>query len=407
MTCQEALPFISPLYDGEQVPPDVPKHVQSCPQCRARLKDYAAIDAECRLLASATRTEEGLPAWIESAAPRGRFLAARALTARVMVPWYGVGLAAAVILALSIGINLIPAQTPVLWFQFQIYPADMPHAESLRTNVAKAGFREPEAWMLRTDDTGGSHSLHLESYRPLVAKAGYREPMAWFWTTRNAGASGFVNDIVESIVSIVGIQSGRVRLAVRARHRTEARRYEGNSNPKLLERDLGNLKGREYTYAPGQTLEIPIEGGGTLLLSGQVSEHQPMLAWGFPLEPGADQMILTHFMLVRDKQVLTPLSGMSTMIGERENRIYLYVPRQGLFTFALQPFEGAVKGKASWSEATFNIHDHDFYLLSGSPITGGDQPHDIWVSLQADFAAPKQMERGALFVNPTLQYVHN
>jgi hypothetical protein len=132
-----------------------------------------------------------------------------------------------------------------------------------------------------------------------------------------------------------------------------------------------------------------------------------MLAWGFPLEPGADQMILTHFMLVRDKQVLTPLSGMSTMIGERENRIYLYVPRQGLFTFALQPFEGAVKGKASWSEATFNIHDHDFYLLSGSPITGGDQPHDIWVSLQGDYLPSKKYTDHVFLFSRDLSGAHN
>ena len=66
------------------------------------------------------------------------------------------------------------------------------------------------------------------------------------------------------------------------------------------------------------------------------------------------------------------------------------MPGQGLFTFALQPFKGAVKGKASCSEATFIIDDHHFYLLSGSPITGGDQPHDIWVSLQGDYLPSKK-----------------
>jgi hypothetical protein len=350
MECPEAQSFVSVVYDGEPVAEEAAEHISGCGSCRQQLHEYAAMGAELRLAGSRRADRLPVPAWLASAAPRRRFLAARALTARVNVPWLAVGLCAAVILALSIGINLVRAQSPALWFQFQLYPADMARSE-------------PSP--------------------PRVAKSGYRESMAWFWNTQNTGASGFVNK-VGSIVSVVDVQSGRVRLAVRARH------YQEHPMPRLLERDLGNLKGHEYTYVPGQTLQIPIEGGGTLLLRGEVSEHQPTLAWGYPLEPGANQMILSHFMLVRDQQVLAPLSGMSTMIGERENRIYLYVPRHGLFTFALQPFAGAVRGTASWSEANFTIDDHHFYLLSGSPITGGDQPHNIWVSLQGDYLPSKK-----------------
>jgi hypothetical protein len=351
MECPEAQPFVSVLYDGEPVAEEAAEHIRGCQLCRRQLHDYAAMGAELKLAGSRCTGSLPVPAWLASTAPSPRFLAARALTARVMVPWFAVGLCAAVILALSVGINLVRAQNPALWFQFRIYPADSPGSESVR---------------------------------PQVVKSGYREPIEWFWTTHNPEASSFVNHKVGAMVSVLDIQPGRVRLAVRARH------FEEDPDSKLVERDLGNLKGHDYTYVPGQTLQIPIEGGGTLLVSGEVTEQQPKLAWGYPLEPGANQMILSHFMLVRDQQVLAPLSGMSTMIGERENRIYLYVPRQGLFTFALQPFEGAVKGKASWSQADFTIDDHHFYLLSGSPITGGDQPHDFWVSLQGDYLPPEK-----------------
>ena len=373
MECPEAQPFVSVLYDGETVAEEAAEHISGCASCRQDLRDYAAMGAELRLAGSRRAGSPPVPAWLASTAPSPRFLAARALTARVNVPWLAVGLCAAVIVALSVGINLVRAQSPARWFQYQLYPADR-HPADL------PGF---------------------ESLPPRVVKAGFREPRFWFWTTHNPGTSGFVNHKVGSIVSVMDIQSGRVRIAVRARH------YEEDPTPKLVERDLGNLKGHEYVYVPGQTLEIPIEGGGTLLLSGQVSEQQPKLAWGYPLEPAADQMILTHFTLIRDKQVLTLPWGASGQIEEKNHKgISLYLPGQGLFTFALEPFEGAVKGEASWSEAKFTMDDHHFYLLTGSPMTGGDQPHDIWVSLKADYLPSKNPDKGLLF-SRALSGAHN
>lgn len=366
MECLEAQPFVSVLYDGERVPEEAAEHISGCVSCRRQLHDYAAIGAELRLAESRPADRLPMPAWLAATAPRRRFLAARALTARVTVPWFAVGLAASVILALSIGINLIRAQTPALWFQFRLYPADMPGPES---------------------------------FPPQVVKSGYREPLAWLWITPSTGASPSISH-AGSIISVEDIQTGRIRLAVRAR------RYDEDPLPQVVERDIGNLKGHEYTYVPGQTLQIPIEGGGTLLLSGQVFDQQPKLAWGYPLEPGANQMVLTHFALIRDKEVLASPGGASVMITENGRGACLYLPGQGLFTFALQPFEGAVKGQASWSEARFTIDGHDFYLLAGSPITGGEQPHDIWVSLKADYLPSKNPDHGILF-SRALSVAHN
>jgi hypothetical protein len=272
-----------------------------------------------------------------------------------------------VILALSIGINLVRAQSPALWFQFRIYPAD---------------------------------SLSVESDRPHVVKSGDRKPVISLRSIQGAGASPSVSG-VGLIVSVLDIQSGRVRVAVRARH------YPEPPSPESVEHDIGDLEGHEYAYVPGQTLEIPVEGGGTLLLSGQVFEQQPKLAWNLPLDPAANQLILRNFALIRDKEVLSPVMGWCAIIEEKDKGISLYLPGQGLFTFALQPFEGAVKGEANWSEAKFKIDGHRFYLLSGAQITGGDQPRDIWVSLKADYVFPKEPDRGRLGINQNLPGVHN
>ena len=159
MECPEAQPFVSVLYDGEPVAAEAAEHISGCASCRQELRDYAAMGAELRLAGSRRAGIPPKPAWLSSTVTHGRFLSARSLTARVMVPRYALGLVAGVIIALSIGLNLIRAQTPVLWFQFQIYPADMPHAASLRTSAAKTDLREPQSWMLRAENTGGSPSL--------------------------------------------------------------------------------------------------------------------------------------------------------------------------------------------------------------------------------------------------------
>ena len=367
MECLEAQPFVSVLYDGRRVPDDAAEHIGGCTACRRQLHDYAAIGAEMRLAASRSADGLPMPAWLRSAEPRGRFLAVRALTAHVTVPRYAVGLAAGVILAVSIGLNLIRAQTPVLWFQFRIGPADSPS---------------------------------VESHPPHVVKSGDRKPMISLWPIPSTGASSSVSG-VGVIVSVLDIQSGRVRVAARARH------YPEPPSPESVEHDIGDLKGHEYAYVPGQTLAIPVEGGGTFLLSGQVFEQQPKLAWNLPLEPAANQLILRNFALIRDKEVLSPVMGWCAIIEEKDKGISLYLPGQGLFTFALQPFEGAVKGEANWSEAKFKIDGHRFYLLSGAQITGGDQPHDVWVSLKADYVFPKEPDRGRLGICQNLPAVHN
>jgi len=171
MECPEAQPFVSVLYDGEQVAEEAAEHISGCVRCRQQLHDYAAMGAELKLAGSRCSDRLPVPEWLASTAPRRRFLAPRALTARVAVPWFAVGLCAAIILALSIGINLVRAQSPALWFQFQICPADMPGSE-------------PPV--------------------PQVVKAGSREPMAWFWNPQETEASGFVSK-GGSIVSVVDI----------------------------------------------------------------------------------------------------------------------------------------------------------------------------------------------------------
>src|SRR5689334_25404152 len=59
MNCAEAELYISPLYDGEQVPSGAAQHIAACESCRRVLQDYSHIGVELRL--AATMDPEQLP----------------------------------------------------------------------------------------------------------------------------------------------------------------------------------------------------------------------------------------------------------------------------------------------------------------------------------------------------------
>jgi len=62
MECEGAKPFVSALHDGEAAPAEAVEHIKACRACRQRLRDYAEIAAELRLLASEAEESAAEPA---------------------------------------------------------------------------------------------------------------------------------------------------------------------------------------------------------------------------------------------------------------------------------------------------------------------------------------------------------
>src|ERR1700721_3066308 len=74
MDCLTAEPFVSILYDGEDVPQEAVLHITSCATCRASLREYAAISGEMRALAaSVTQSLPPLPSLAGSLSSRRRW----------------------------------------------------------------------------------------------------------------------------------------------------------------------------------------------------------------------------------------------------------------------------------------------------------------------------------------------
>jgi hypothetical protein len=344
MNCQEAQPFVSALHDGETVPKEAAEHIASCSACKERLREYAQMGAELRLLASAR--PEDTPALLPTLPPRVHRWAYN-LTARVLVPRFALGLGVLLIAALSLSLGVMRAQVASLWFQFNVTSSEGPGGWG---NEVQAGYRG----------------------RPGFLMSGPKAKLA-------------------ALINVDEVQYGRVRLSVRARRLEVARAgQEARPIPESIESTptsdetarqmLANIPPHQYEYIPGQVLEIPVEGGGKLLLTGRVLERHARF-WvreNFPLEPKPDQIVLTEPALVRDKELLVKGMG-SASAGGDDPYVAMFVPKEGLFALLLKPIDGAVEAEAEYGQAGFKLGGHDYVLFSATPITGGQQPREIWI----------------------------
>ncbi|MDE3179726.1 MAG: hypothetical protein KGM47_08705 [Acidobacteriota bacterium] len=339
MNCHEAQPFVSTLHDGQSVPREAAEHIRSCSACHAQLEDYARMDVELRLLASSA-PEEASTQMLHLPQLRRRWVPA--LTARVLVPRFALGAGVFAILSLSVGLGWMRAQSRGPWFQFDVSDA----AEKARVGcLTQAG-----------DDCEGSVTTGTDQ------KIGIR-----------VKALDVRKDLVRLIVK------ARVFEPVPGNEEVKTKHQAGGLSQEVVDRMFANTTPQEFDYVPGQTLEIPVEGGGKVLLSGEVFKLRPSFPtqW-YPLTLQPNEIALSKAALVRGNQFLGEIEGSGSARGEN-SAIGICVPPVGAFVFGLKPFEGAVEGVAEFGEVRFNLDGDQYTLFSATPITGGQQPREIWV----------------------------
>jgi hypothetical protein len=360
MNCQEVEPFVSVLYDGENVPAECADHIDACPDCRAKLRSYSEMGAELRLIASRMPAESGIPQGVVErmrSSERGDRFAF--LRARMVVPKFAAIAAAAAVVALSASVVVVRAQSQnvPLWFQFDLAPGDAQVSD-------------------------GQHKLNT------VARAGYDDQLILMTPVLDANHHVIVNQKHEAVemrafgthLTVSSIKDGKVQLAIRSRlYRM------GDSAMFKVKDQLGDLEHHSFTYTPGQSLEVPVEGGGTLILRGQIADHQPKFAWGQPVEPRPDEIVLTQPVVFKDKTVLAYFDGGSTS-ADSLTANFLSTPAMGRLTIALRSFPGAVQAQANWGKLEFKVNGESYTLFSASPICGGEQPHAVWVELDTKYS---------------------
>ncbi|HEX5411799.1 MAG TPA: hypothetical protein VFZ27_08040 [Terriglobia bacterium] len=343
MNCKDAPLFVSALYDGEVVPQDAVGHIAGCTACRNLLGEYAQMGAELRLLANA---EHGrTPAPLGDLPPKIRRWN-RGLTVRVLVPRFAIGLALVAIVGLSVGLALVHGQGSGPWFQYEVTDS---LSQGSGGNVLQAG------------EFGGGESSSSADPRITLYQ-----------------------------VKVLVVRNDSAQIEVRARRfNTEP---DGHGGKLIVEPDgqPASIKSREdidrmlagatvqrFDYKPGQKLQIPVDGGGTLVLTGKVYQIRPNF-WGFPVSPEPNEIVLTDPAMVRGQEFLGNIAGSASAWGGN-SAIGACVPPVGAFVFALKPFPGAIQGVAEFGRARFTMDGQDYTLFSATPITGGQQPHNIWV----------------------------
>lgn len=337
MNCTEAEIYVSALNDGEPVPSNAAQHIASCKSCRNTLQEYSRMGAELRL--AATVSGEYLP--LLQLPPRTHWF--DFLWRRVSVPRFAL-MALLACLVLSTGaISIIRAQqSRPLWFQFGY------------------GFTEGQ-----------------EIFRYTIAKQGY-DGTQWSMASLNGSPEGATLRIKVESISADDV-------VLRCRASSPGLQPNGNGFTFRPDpRGKPSLEGvAPIHYKPGESLAIPIEGGGTLYLRGEVMDHQPKIAFGAPLEPPADKMIIRSPVLTGPEGILANINGGSASANIAGEGIRIRAGDDAYF-FGAHAFPGAVQGELNWGQITFKLDGKEYRLVAAAPILSGDQPRPVWVRHAAE-----------------------
>ncbi|HEY3455795.1 MAG TPA: hypothetical protein VGK64_14410 [Bryobacteraceae bacterium] len=332
MNCAEAELYVSSLYDGQQVPPSAAQHIAACESCRRVLQDYSHMGVELRL--AATMAPEQLPP-LKLFPQKHPF---NVLWRRVSIPRFALAAVLAGLVLATTAVSILRAQSKPLWFQFGY------------------GFHESD-----------------EVSHYTVAKKGYDDTQATL---------SFVNGAPVAVALRVKVESLSDDEAVLRCRAVPAKTETTSTGLKRLGSPEGGVSLDHVPavhYKPGESLAISIEGGGTLYLKGDVLDHQPSIAFGFPLEPAPGKLIVRSPVLTGSDQLLGEINGATAVASDETRGVNFQTGSNGSFTFALRPFPGAVQGKLTCGEVTFKLAGKNFRLVAAAPITGGDQPRFVWV----------------------------
>lgn len=345
MNCQDAKLFVSALYDGEVVPQDAAEHIASCAACRGLLLKYSSIGAELRLLASADHGTD--PAPLGDLPPKRRRWS-RGLKGRVLVPRFAIGLVLIAIAGLSIGLAVVHGRESAPWFQYEVTDVQ---SEGTGGNVLQAGE-------YGTGESSSSADPRITLYEVKVIDvrndSAQVEVRARRFNTEPDGHAG----------KFILVPGG---------HRATVKSRED------IDRLLAIAAPQRFDYKPGQKLNIQVDGGGTLVLTGKVYRIRPSFwAPGYIVNPAPNEIALSNPAMVRGREFLGDIAGSASAAG-RNSAIGACVPPVGSFVFALKPFPGAVRGVTEFGRARFTMDGQDYTLFSATPITGGEQPREIWI----------------------------
>lgn len=128
-------------------------------------------------------------------------------------------------------------------------------------------------------------------------------------------------------------------------------------------------------------------------------DHQPKIAFGAPLEPAADKLVMQSPVLTASGELVGELNGASAATSKARSLSASARVQRVCFGSRCNRFQ--VQGEANWGEITFTLDGKDYTLVAAAPVTGGEQPRAVWVRRDGQLRWGAGCRQGCLGAGPT------
>jgi hypothetical protein len=339
MKCEDAAEFVSALCDGERIPADAAEHIGACPGCGALLHQYASLGVELRRVASLEPQEElATQGWMKIQKPASSWWSKGWETMRI--PRFAFALAVMVIAALGSGLVMVTARAHTQG-NVLLMTATPPTGEAVHCALSI------------TDPKWGV----CASFNPPESMLGFR---------------------------VISSSGNRIEMGIRAKY-SGAKITAGDYSASL--QDLEQIPEKQYWFRPGEKLDIDVAGWGTMVLTGELTDHIPPLSNSdAQMDPKPDELRMVSPLVLRGHEILQDFEGGS---ATNTPEVRMYIPGHGLWTLSLHPLEGAVEGRVNLNRVSVTLDGESYLFVTGAPVARSER---VWVLHDANYKPDRDQE---------------
>jgi hypothetical protein len=327
MKCDDAAEFVSALCDGETIPREAAKHIGECPSCRTRLAEYAEMAAELRRLSSLqSLEEEKIPRWQKIQRVKPNWWRKGWNTMKIPRLAFASMLLAIIVLAFSLTIVKVRAHSQGIVLML----------------TAKTASGRTVHCAVPMEDRTPSPCVTVEMVNRIPEMYGFR---------------------------IISTDGDRIELGVRAK--------AGPDVPSSTA-GLNQLPETPYWFEPGEKLHVDVQGGGPMLISGELLDHMPpyLAIMGGQLDPDPGELRFVDPVLLRGKKVLYDFEGITVSGAGKDEGVELCAPQNDRYEISLSRLRDAAEGTVQGSRISFTLNGQPHEFLTGAPVTRANR---VWI----------------------------
>jgi hypothetical protein len=342
MTCDQAQPHLSALYDAEPISTEAADHAAHCARCQDQLQQYAQTSAALRSYASQFISQPAPPrTWLQTATtPPTRWWEKANQSMRI--PRLAFAALVLVLVALSSRLVLV-----------EVHAHDDGSVVLLKLTPANG---EPLSCDLSTTDPKQNACNGLAQFNN----------------------SNFV-------YALKSLRKDGDRVLLSLSYKVDPPGPDGYN-----EEVRKTLPETQLWFTPGQSLPLP---NANATITGQWSDHIPVTVFGSPLlDPKPDEIRLVSPILIKDNQVAGDQHGGS---ASGDQGVSFYLPDQGLFTLRPTQVPNSVPAKVDLNRITFQSDNHSYLIVAGMPVT---RRETLWVIHNPTYLPEDSSNRNHSFI---------